>query len=563
MAKLRGKKKDALENTRRDVVAMGIALSAIILFVGTGSAVLPQIVRQWVRGSADAPNMILTNALLLNIALIIFGWRRYRELRLEIDTRREAEARARELSEIDPLTGCNNRRSATHETDRAIARAQRDGKALAFIMVDIDNFKQINDLHGHQAGDEVLVRAAERMRSLLPRDALIARLGGDEFAVIFPYERNSPDHVEQFVVRIIDSIAAPMTVQSQQIEVTMSIGIASGLSGRHGEHCDVDAQVLMHQADIAMYHAKRQGKNRYYWFEETMENELRFRNQLEVGIRFGIQNGEFVPHYEQQVDIATGRLVGFEMLARWNSPRLGMVSPEIFVPVAEEIGLIAQLSEDLMRQAFEDAKAWDPSLTISVNISPVQLRDPWFSQKILKLLLECNFPAQRLDIEITESCLHDNVGVVRSMITSLKNQGVKISLDDFGTGYSSLAQLRSLPFDRIKIDRSFVSELREADANSQIVAAIISLGAGLDMPITAEGIEDSTILEALKKMGEMKGQGYLYGRPEPASEVSKRLAKEGLLAKAVASDLTESRPAESVTQQAASAEPLTETRRTA
>jgi diguanylate cyclase (GGDEF)-like protein len=536
MFKLRGKKADGLENTRRDVVALGIAIAAIIMFVGTGSAVLPQIIRQWTTGSANAPDMVLNNALLLNIALIIFGWRRYRELRTEIDTRREAEERARELAEIDPLTGCHNRRSATHETDRAIAKAQRESKAVAFIMVDLDNFKQVNDLNGHQAGDDVLIRAAERMRSLLPRDALLARLGGDEFAVVYPYDRNSPDHVEQFVSRLIDSVSAPMAIQGQQIEITMSIGVASGLSGRHGERSEVDAQVLMHQADIAMYHAKRQGKNRYYWFEETMENELRFRNQLETGIRHGIENGEFVPHYEQQVDISTGRLMGFEMLARWQSPRLGMVSPEIFIPVAEEIGVISELSEGLMRQAFSDAKDWDPSLTISVNISPVQLRDPWFSQKILKLLLECNFPPQRLDIEITESCLHENVGVVRSMITSLKNQGVKISLDDFGTGYSSLAQLRSLPFDRIKIDRSFVSELREADANSQIVAAIIALGAGLDMPITAEGIEDSTILESLKEMGEMKGQGYLYGRPESAADVRKRLEKEGLLVTAAAPD---------------------------
>lgn len=530
MKKLQGRNKDALHNTRRDVVTLGIAVAAVIMFVGTGSAVLPQIVHKWIDGTSKGPDMVLTNALLLNIALIIFGWRRYRELRAEIDIRREAEERARELAEIDPLTGCHNRRSATHETDRAIHRAQREGKAIAFVMVDLDNFKQINDLNGHQVGDDVLIRSAERMRALLPRDALLARLGGDEFAVIYPYDRHAPDQVEQFVTRMINSVAAPMAVQGQQLEVTMSIGVASGLSGRHGELREVDAQVLMHQADIAMYHAKRQGKNRYYWFEETMENELRFRNQLETGIRLGIENGEFVPHYEQQVDIATGRLVGFEMLARWNSPRLGMVSPEIFIPVAEEIGLIAELSEGLIRQALHDAREWDPSLTVSVNISPVQLRDPWFSQKILKLMLECNFPPQRLDIEVTESCLHENVGVVRSMITSLKNQGVRISLDDFGTGYSSLAQLRSLPFDRIKIDRSFVSELKEADANSQIVAAIIALGAGLDIPITAEGIEDSTILETLKTMGEMKGQGYLYGYPESAADVRKRLRREGLLA---------------------------------
>ncbi len=529
MGILRGKKGNALETARRDVVALGIAVAAIVMFVGTGSAVLPQVIRQWTDGSATGPDSVLVNALLLNIALIIFGWRRYRELRTEIDTRREAEERARELAEIDPLTGCHNRRSATHKTDQAIAKAQADNKAIAFIMVDLDNFKLVNDLNGHQVGDDVLVCAAERMQAIVPADALLARLGGDEFAVVYPYDRIAPGHVEHFVSRLIASVSAPMTVQSQQVEITMSIGIASGASDRSDASRPVDAQLLMHQADIAMYHAKRQGKNRYYWFEETMENELRFRHQLETGIRQGVKNGEFIPYYEQQVDIATGQLVGFEMLARWDSPQLGIVSPEIFIPIAEEIGVISELSECLMRQAFRDAREWDPSLTLSVNISPVQLRDPWFSQKILKLLLECSFPPQRLDIEVTENCLHENIGVVRSMITSLKNQGVKISLDDFGTGYSSLAQLRSLPFDRIKIDRSFVSELNKEDANSQIVAAIISLGAGLDMPITAEGIEDGVILDTLKSMGQMKGQGYHYGLPETAEDVSRRLARQGML----------------------------------
>ncbi|WP_325065396.1 putative bifunctional diguanylate cyclase/phosphodiesterase [Parerythrobacter jejuensis] len=537
------KRQNGLEKARRDVVALGIAAAAIIMFVGTGSAVLPGIVQQWTSGVSGGTDYVLVNALLLNIALIIFGWRRYRELTVEITDRRVAEEKARELAEIDPLTGCLNRRAATIETDRAIALAAKGGKALAFIMVDLDNFKQVNDLSGHQTGDEVLVRAAERMSSLLPRDAILARLGGDEFAFVYPYEAHAPDRVEQFVSRLIDAVAKPMDVVGQKVEITMSVGIASGLSGRFGEKLDCDAQVLMHQADIAMYHAKKQGKNRFYWFEDTMENELRFRNQLETGIRVGVERGEFVPHYEQQVDIATGKLMGFEMLARWQSPKLGLVSPDIFIPIAEEIGVIGDMSESLMRQAFTDARDWDPSLTVSVNISPVQLRDPWFSQKILKLLVECNFPPQRLDIEITESCLHDNIGVVRSMITSLKNQGVKISLDDFGTGYSSLSQLRSLPFDRIKIDRSFVSELKDEDASSKIVSAIISLGNGLEMPITAEGIEDDRVLETLKGMGQMKGQGYLYGRPEAADQVRKRLSSAGLLVEPkAASDDTSDTP---------------------
>ncbi|HSG34561.1 MAG TPA: EAL domain-containing protein, partial [Sphingomonadaceae bacterium] len=206
-----------------------------------------------------------------------------------------------------------------------------------------------------------------------------------------------------------------------------------------------------------------------------------------------------------------------------------LVSPNIFIPIAEEIGVIAELSECLMRQAFEDAKQWDPKLTLSVNISPIQLRDPWFAQKLLRLLVETGFPPSRLDIEITESCLHENIGMVRSVLTSLKNQGIQISLDDFGTGYSSFAQLRSLPFDRLKIDRSFVSELAVEGADSKVVEAIVSLGQGLDLPMTAEGIENDEILAALRRMGDFKGQGYLYGRPEDAARTIDRLSRMRLL----------------------------------
>jgi EAL domain-containing protein (putative c-di-GMP-specific phosphodiesterase class I) len=260
-----------------------------------------------------------------------------------------------------------------------------------------------------------------------------------------------------------------------------------------------------------------------------MENELRFRNQLETGIRRGINQNEFVPYYEQQIDIDSGELVGFEMLARWQSEQLGLVSPEIFIPIAEEMGLITQLSEQLMDTAFADAREWDDSLTLSINISPVQLRDPWFAQRLLKRLVAANFPPQRLEIEITESCLHENIGLVRTMITSLRNQGVQISLDDFGTGYSSIEQLRDLPFDRIKIDRSFISELREPSGQSRLVDAIIAMGRGLDLPLTAEGVEDEEILNALRSMGKLKAQGYVYGKPETASEVRSRLTACGKL----------------------------------
>jgi EAL domain-containing protein (putative c-di-GMP-specific phosphodiesterase class I) len=217
------------------------------------------------------------------------------------------------------------------------------------------------------------------------------------------------------------------------------------------------------------------------------------------------------------------------MLARWNSPRFGTVGPEQFIPVAEDIDVIAELSEALIRQALQDAKGWDPRLTLSVNISPVQLRDPWFAQKLLRLLLDSGFPPHRLEVEITESCLHENIGAVRTIVTSLKNQGIRISLDDFGTGYASLSQLRTLPFDRLKIDRSFVAELAKDGMSNDLVEAIVSLGRGLSLPVTAEGVETPAILEALQTMGELKGQGYLYGYPEDAATTRERLSKLDLL----------------------------------
>ncbi len=517
-----------LGNADRDLVALGIATAAIILFVATGSSVVPKAIDA-VFSDGHAPDHLLINALLLNVVLIIFGWRRYRELQAEISERRRAEGLARELAEIDPLTSCLNRRSMKSATEALCEDASIRGRAVAYCMIDLDNFKQINDMHGHSVGDAVLVELAKRIEAQLPKDASLARLGGDEFAFITSYEAGNRDRVDDLVVRLFEQIALPFEQEEVTIDTTISIGVATDHDGTEF-HSELAApNSLMQRADIAMYTAKKQGKNRYFWFEPTMENELRFRNELEAGIRRGITAGEFVPYYEQQVDLESGELVGFEMLARWRSDQMGIVSPEIFIPIAEEIGLITQLSDQLMDQALVDASAWDESLTLSINISPIQLRDPWFAQKLLKLLVTHNFPAQRLEVEITESCLHENIGMVRSIITSLRNQGVSISLDDFGTGYSSLEQLRTLPFDRLKIDRSFVSELKEPSGTSKIVDAIVSLGRGLNLPITAEGIEDEAILKALKAMGKLKGQGYLYGQPESGEQVRERLALAGKL----------------------------------
>lgn len=512
----------------RDFIALGITVACIILFVGAGGPVVADAVSAF-SGTGLAPNAVAVNALLLNIALIIFSWRRYGQLRREIADRRKAEEVARQLAETDALTGCLNRRSLPEAFNGLKARCRERGELMALLMIDLDNFKQVNDYHGHNAGDMILRESAARIARLLPDGSLVARLGGDEFAAIAPFDAAHPDRIDLLCANIVESLARPHMTHGMAVQLSASLGITRSDAVQGGDKAS-DVQSLLHMADIAMYQAKRQGKNRCIWFEPLMESELRFRSELEAGIRRGIPAGEFEPYYEQQIDITTGRLTGFEMLARWNSPELGLVSPEIFIPVAEELGMIGELSESVIAQALADARGWDAGLSLSVNISPIQLRDPWFAQKLLKLLVQANFPAERLEIEVTETCLHENIGVVRTLIASLKNQGIKVSLDDFGTGYSSLAQLRTLPFDQIKIDRSFVSDMHENADNRTIVEAITALGKGLGLPITVEGIETREVLDQLRSLGKLKGQGYLYGRPETAELTTKRLADLDLLA---------------------------------
>ena len=526
-----------LNSASKDIVALGIAFAAIIMFVGTGSSVLVSIARS-LSGHGVGPDKLLTNALLLNIALIIFGWRRYRELTGEVAERRKAEEQARILSEVDPLTGCLNRRSIGQSADRLIAEAVQRGEAVAFIMLDLDKFKQINDAHGHAAGDRMLCETAGRLAVNVPSNALIARIGGDEFACVVPFDPARPSQIDRLTEGLIAAIAQPVSYVDGELETTISAGVFCREPGSAD-----DTQTALHQADIAMYQAKKRGRNRYCWFDPAMESELKFRSELETGIRRGLAAGEFVPFYQKQIELETGELVGFEMLARWRSEKLGMISPEIFIPVAEDIGLIALISESLIRQALKDARNWDPRLTLSVNISPLQLRDPWFAQKLLKLLVEENFAPSRLDIEVTESCLHENLGLVRSVITSLQNQGVTVSLDDFGTGYSSLSQLRSLPFDRIKIDRSFVATVLDSPESATIIQSIIALGEGLGLPITAEGIESQEVLDRLRELGNFKGQGFLYGQPEAAAETEAELAQLDLLLEAPKPISSEADPA--------------------
>lgn len=509
------------------LLVLPITLAAIALFVWVGGSALTNLVRAaYGQGETDR---ILSYALLVNIVIIGIGWHRYRTMSLELSARIAAEREARRLAEFDSLTGCRNRRSFLPALDAMMLADVDRRMRLVLFAIDLDNFKQINDRHGHVTGDMVLTTVAQRLRAVQPKGSIIARLGGDEFACAVLMPAIYREAANELAGLLIKSVAQPITPPEQDIKVDLTISVGLVAANRSQFASPPPAETLLNQADMAMYRAKRQGKNRFVWFEPEMEVELEVRRGLERDMRTGLAAGEFVPFYEQQVDLETGELVGFEMLARWQSPINGFVPPDMFIPIAEEMGIIAELSECLVSQAFRDAGSWDPKLTLSVNISPVQLRDPWFAQRILKLLVQHNFPPSRLIIEITESCLHENLDEVRRMILSLRNQGVKISLDDFGTGYASLNQLRDLTFDHLKIDRSFVAGILESDANETIVDAIVTLGKALDLPVTAEGIESEMILKAMQGRGRLKGQGRLYGPPENSEAVRLKLQRIGCL----------------------------------
>jgi len=508
--------------TRQNLLSGAVTVASILLFVGTGSAMLSTAISQYTGGLLRSDSTLAV-AMLLNVALILVGWRRHRDLTREVAIRAAAEERAQMLASRDPLTGFLNRRSLAEEGAAMFVRAERRQKAMALLMLDLDHFKTVNDMHGHAAGDALIRAVAEEIRAILPESALAARFGGDEFACAFLFDSANPDMVERIAERLVSRLSQPFQVEGLQLHISVSIGLA-----RSDFDC-ASMDALMRAADIAMYAAKNAGRNQHSWFDRSMERELQARNELESGLRAAIPKLEIVPYFEQQIDLVTGRLTGFEVLARWEHPQRGLVPPDAFIPVAEETGLIADLSLSIMRQSFLAARDWDPALNLSVNISPYQLRDAWLSQKIIKLLTETNFPPQRLEVEVTESSLFDNLALAQSIIGSLKNQGIRIALDDFGTGYSSLAHLRALPFDRIKIDRSFVSSMNSNPESAAIVNAITRLGESLNLPITAEGIEDAATEERLRALGCAKGQGFHYGRPLSLPKARRLLAERRLL----------------------------------
>jgi diguanylate cyclase (GGDEF)-like protein len=429
-------------------------------------------------------------------------------LSAEISEREAAEARAQSLARHDPLTGLANRRHFLEELERRLGLVAENNDGFALMFIDLDRFKPINDVHGHAIGDQLLQVIATRLSGCLRNDSFAARLGGDEFAVLLE-DASDRESIAAAARRILNELSAPILVNGLKLTVGASIGIAiCPTDGR-------DAADILQRGDAAMLRAK-EDRGAFVFFDSTLDEQLKSKASLEAELRAAIPAGDIVPYYQPVVRLDSGALAGFEVLARWPHAERGMISPVEFIPVAEEAGLVDSMFWALLAQACRKSLDAPGDFTLAVNISPSQVRDQWFPEKVLRTLKETGFPAQRLEIEVTESAMIGDVGRAKTSLLSLKNQGVKIALDDFGTGYSSLALLRALPIDKLKIDRSFVSSLTSDRENETIVGALIGLGRALGLQVTAEGVEDAATAARLTEMGCDLVQGYLYGAAAPA-----------------------------------------------
>ncbi|OAN60262.1 diguanylate cyclase [Sphingomonas sp. TDK1] len=424
---------------------------------------------------------------------------------------RLAEQRAHQLAYHDPLTGLPNRRALTEYLRRA------EPNQFGLMLVDLDRFKSINDVHGHPVGDQLLRAVAGRLNWVVGEGGGSYRLGGDEFAITLPYADGEVDRVRSIAHAIVREVARPFLIDERMHHIGASVGIALYPDDA------TDADTLMRRADVALYQAKEAGRGCYCAFASQMDAEIRRRSTIEAEMREGLEQGLFYPRYQPIVDLRSGCVTGFELLARWRRDDIE-IGPDQFIPIAEECGLLNTLMLDLLDRACAETRDWPVPASIAINISPGQLRDDWLSHKILSVLARTGFPPQRLTVEITENALIVDAEKAHHAIESLKNQGVQLALDDFGTGYASIQHLRMLPFDKIKIDRSFIETLGESTEALRIVRAILGLAETLELPVVAEGIETVEIAQMLRALGCAQGQGYLFGRPMAKQEVEQWLA---------------------------------------
>jgi diguanylate cyclase (GGDEF)-like protein len=443
------------------------------------------------------------------------GWTTTHE---DVTERRKSEARISHMALHDELTDLPNRHLFGVEVEKHFAWTDI-GHKFAVLCLDLDHFKNVNDTFGHPFGDKLLKQVAARLRSFVRQSDAVARFGGDEFAIL-QGAMGARSETASLAARIVDAMSAPFDLDGHQVVIGVSIGVAFAPAD------GTDVVQLLKAADLALYQAKADGRSTYRFFEPGMDRLMQTRTALEADLRKAIANQELVLHYQPVVNLHTGRINGFEALIRWNHPRRGMISPAEFIPIAEETALIVPIGDWVLRTACEEASKWPDDIRVAVNLSSVQFRVPNLYESVVDAIDRSNLAAERLEIEITESVILLDLPSTLETLNRLRARGLTIAMDDFGTGHSSLSYLRHYPFDRIKLDGSFIRDLADKMNSRAIVRAIAELANSLGMGTTAEGIETEEQLDYVKRVGCTEGQGYLFGKPQSAKEVRALLASQ-------------------------------------
>ena len=438
----------------------------------------------------------------------------------DITERRNAEEKIAFLARHDALTRLPNRMHFQEQLNKAVSEINRNGN-LAVLCLDLDNFKTVNDTLGHQSGDQLLQIAAQRIQGALREGDVVARVGGDEFAIL-QVVKDQPAGATALASRLVEVMGAPVMIGDHQMPVGVSIGISVAPTD------GVDDDTLLKNADLALYRAKADGRGTYRFFEPEMDARMRARRELELDLRQALSTGAFELYYQPIVNVATNEVTSFEALLRWHHPKRGLISPVEFIPVAEETRLIIPIGDWVIREACAEAATWPGAVHVAVNLSPAQFKSRNLITTVLGALSASNLAPERLELEITESVLIQDIDAALRVLNRLRDLGVAISMDDFGTGYSSLSYLRKFPFDKIKIDQSFIRDLADGGDSLAIVRAVTGLGSSLGVSTIAEGVETTEQLNRLKAEGCTEVQGFLLGAAKPASEAIRHLGAKRL-----------------------------------
>jgi diguanylate cyclase (GGDEF)-like protein len=438
-------------------------------------------------------------------------------IHIDVTEKRNSEKQIAFLAHHDALTELANRVQLREHIEKSLKYLDR-GKKLSVLCLDLDHFKDINDTLGHSVGDSLLCAVAGRLRELVRDDDLVSRTGGDEFSIVQAGAEQPSAAPAVLAARVVEVLSVPFDLGDHHVVIGASVGVA--IAPDDGN--DVDQ--LLKNADMALYRAKDDGRGRFHFFESEMDAKAQARRMLELDLRKAVAGGEFEVFYQPIVNLAENKISGFEALLRWNHPTRGRVQPDEFIPLAEETGLIVAIGEWAIRQACAEAKTWPSDLRVAVNVSPVQFRSKGLVSSVLSALAASGLRPDRFELEITEAVLMHNDDVTLAVLHQLRDLGVRISMDDFGTGYSSLSYLRGFPFDKIKIDRSFVRDLIEKPDSIAIIRAVTGLGHSFGMTTTAEGVETQEQLDQMRAEGCTEAQGFYYGRPMPANEIAQLLS---------------------------------------